>query len=111
MRTEVMMFNGLIWTNPDFAGLLPEFLNSNDPRPAREQFNENYQHGGGWRPITGRNQLHFSSNVGRSCLLIGGDWFKEVCRTKLRKEVIIVYESGMVAIVQENLDFEVARMD
>ena len=34
-------------------GPLPSFLDPADPRPAREQFDANYQHGGGWRPIKG----------------------------------------------------------
>lgn len=36
---------------PEMLGLIPSFLSESDPRPAREQFDENYQHGGGWRPL------------------------------------------------------------
>ena len=39
--------------NSEHLGLLPMMLDPSDPRPAREQFDENYQHGGGWRPFNG----------------------------------------------------------
>ena len=34
-------------------GMLPYFIDPNDPRPAREQLDANYQHGGGWVPSRG----------------------------------------------------------
>ena len=36
---------------PDDLGLLPSFLDDADPRPAREQLDANYRHGGdpNWR--------------------------------------------------------------
>ena len=41
------------WTNPEAAGLLPLFLSEHCDLPAKEQFNTNYQHGGGWHPFHG----------------------------------------------------------
>jgi hypothetical protein len=39
--------------NSEVLGALPSFVNPEDDRPAAEQFNENYAHGGGWKPIEG----------------------------------------------------------
>ena len=44
-------------TDPRYSvetlGLVPMFLTDADPRPAAEQFEENYAHGGGWSPFEG----------------------------------------------------------
>jgi hypothetical protein len=31
---------------PEMLGFIPEFLNEDDPRPAKEQLDSNYSHGG-----------------------------------------------------------------
>ncbi len=38
-------------------GLIPDFLTEFDPRPAAEQFNEWYAHGGGWSNFQGFTML------------------------------------------------------
>ena len=48
--TTVFLIDG---ATLDDVGLIPHFLDENDPRPAREQFDEHYQHGGGWQPFEG----------------------------------------------------------
>lgn len=89
----------------DHVGFLPQFLDERDPRPAREQFHANYQHGGGWHPMEG---YRFENSL----LLYPGDPpLVPLARMKLRGEMILVYECGIVNIVQPNGDFEVARMD
>ena len=41
----------MIWFNNMFVvGRIPEFFDETDPRPAREQADENYAHGGGCHP-------------------------------------------------------------
>ena len=37
----------------EMLGLIPYFLHPNDSRPAKEQFNERYAHGGGWQQLFG----------------------------------------------------------
>lgn len=39
--------------NARMLGLVPTFLDLDDPRPAKEQFNDRYAHGGGWQPFKG----------------------------------------------------------
>ena len=38
-------------TSPAMLGFLPMMLDDEDPRPAAEQLNETYAHGGGWMPF------------------------------------------------------------
>lgn len=93
----------------DMLGLIPEFLSEDDPRPAREQFNEAYAHGGGWRPfegfvMAGPDDLYW--------LLYPGDPpTRSLACCRLRDELIIVYQHAWVAIVQPDGTYEIARMD
>ena len=88
-------------------GFLPGFLDTDDPRPAREQFDENYKPAG-WMPFVGAglavtNDFH---------LVYPGDPPQApIAMTKLRDELILLYESEFVAILQKDGTFEVARMD
>jgi hypothetical protein len=41
-------------TEKEHLGSLPKMLNEHDPRPAREQLDAGYRHGGGWSPFKGR---------------------------------------------------------
>lgn len=93
--------------HPDELGLIPSFIDQGDPRPAREQFNEHYAHGGGWLPIKG-----FQQPMGGSTLEYPGDPpYRPIAAFTLRDQMIVVYRYGLVAIFDRNGDFEVARMD
>jgi hypothetical protein len=92
--------------HPDELGLLPDFIDQDDPRPAREQFDANYQHGGGWHPIKGFTHKGFVLHYP------GDPPFEPIAMWPLRDEMIVVYRVGMVAIFQtKDGSFEVARMD
>ncbi len=99
----------------DALGAIPSFLTLHDPRPAREQFNDAYAHGGGWRPFEGfalENFSHRSDNTGKAALLYPGDPpTPEIARCILREETIILFAHSWVAIVQRDGAFEVSRMD
>lgn len=90
-----------------YLGLIPTFLSEDDPRPAREQFAENYAFGGGWSPMP---NWKLDENT-RRLQYPGDPAMRPRGIAHLRSETIIVYESAWVAIVQANGDFEVARMD
>lgn len=57
----------MVWKflNPEMTveqlGYIPLFFAADDPRPAAEQLNERYAHGGGWRP---RPPGHWLANSG-----------------------------------------------
>ncbi len=89
----------------EVLGFLPAMLSADDPRPAREQLDEAYQHGGGWDPVPG-------FTIDGESLLFPGDPPQElVAETRLRDEIIRLYPYSFVAIIQPDGSFEVARMD
>ena len=87
-------------------GFLPGFLNDNDPRPAVEQLDANYRHGG-WHPMEG-----FTMNPRTFVLSYPGDPpFRPLAMIALRQERVFVYEHAFVAVVQPDGKFEAARLD
>jgi len=107
----------MIWfaTNANFSadmlGYIPNFLNEDDPRPAREQINSSYI--GGWRPQKG-----FTMNPTTKALQYGdpneedADTPMETLAVScLRNEILAFYRYGYFAIIQEDGSFEVARLD
>jgi len=91
---------------PDDLGLIPYFLLEADPRPAAEQFNERYAHGGGWRPQEG-----FTLLPSRALKYPGDSPMKPLAMIQFRKELIMIYPYGYVAIIQPDGSFEACRMD
>ena len=95
---------------PEMLGYVPDFLNENDPRPAREQFNAHQP--GGWHPLAG---FRFR-NDGKE-MVYGGATAPDnparvlIAETKLRDETIRFYNGAWVAIIQPDGSFEVACLD
>ena len=88
----------MIWTarhqqfEYEMLGFLPSFLNENDPRPAAQQFDANYQHGGGWQPMEGwtladDDMLKYPGDPPQSPL----------AETRLRDERILFYPHAFVS--------------
>jgi hypothetical protein len=91
---------------PENIGMIPDFLSFHDPRKAAEQFNERYAHGGGWHPQPGYEM------DGDGVLKYPGDpSFHPLAAIPFREEIIMIYDAGIVAIVQPDHSFEVCRMD
>jgi hypothetical protein len=88
----------------DQAGLIPSFLNWNDPRPAREQFASAYI--GGW----GKTMPEWTME-GWSICYPGDPKHDPLFRITLRDETIYIYDYAWVAIVQPDGSFEINRMD
>jgi hypothetical protein len=92
--------------NMEMLGLIPEFLDERDPRPAREQIDQNYRHGGGWQPFPGFTMLPDGD------LSYPGDPpTRLIAETHLRDETIRFYDCSWLAIVQPDGTFEVSRVD
>jgi hypothetical protein len=86
-------------------GFLPAFLSEDDPRPAAEQIDINYQHGGGWQSFKGFERID-------TCLQYPGDPpMMPVAMTQLRDERIFVYPYSWVMVLQPDDSFDVARID
>ena len=98
------------WTDNEAAGLLPMMLSVHDPRDAVTQLDANYGHGGGWCDQKGFT-LHRHSNGSYGLAYPGDPELKEVSRTYLRGETIVLFECSFVAVEQASGAFRVARMD
>jgi len=91
---------------PEMLGIIPCFLDEDDPRPAAEQFNDAYSHGGGWRSMPGFTMLPNGN------LSYPGDPPVELlAETRLRDEVVRFYDFAWVAIVQPDGSYDICRMD
>lgn len=99
-----VMAEGLV---PSDLGYLPGMLSDEDPRPAREQLDANYVHGGGgyWRTepasIDANDRLCYPGDPPQSPLAF----------TMLREETILLYPGDFVVILQEDGSFVFQRMD
>lgn len=96
----------------DHLGILPEFFVDSDPRPAKEQLNERYAHGGGYRPIKGFKL----SNEGMFIKYPGDERLKPLAKATLhpgteQEEELYFYESSFLLILQLDGDFTVVRVD
>jgi hypothetical protein len=95
----------------DFAedyGPLLSFIHVDDHRPMREQFDERYAHGGGWRPF-GKDKFRMLKNG--SLTYPGDPTFRPLAVLRHHEERAFIYKYGIVCIVQPDGTFEVSRMD
>ena len=91
----------------EHLGLIPMFLSQDNPLPAREQFNNNYAHGGGWKPMAGWT-------LNSDLTLQYGDAdppLSPLAKVNFKDELILVYPGAWVLIMQRDDSFEVSRMD
>ena len=92
--------------NEDHFGLIPMFLDEDNPAKAVEQLDANYQHGGGWFPMK-----NFTMSKDKVLQYPGDPPLQPLGYMQLRDERIYVYQYGIVAVVQPDGSFEAARMD
>lgn len=82
------------------------FLSEHDPRPAAEQIDDNYAHGGGWSPFKGFTVLEDGS------IQYPGDPAHPIlAETRLRDEIIRFYDSSWLMIMQPDGSYEISRID
>jgi hypothetical protein len=91
----------------EMLGVIPSFLVKTDPRPAVEQLDERYRHGG-WRPMDGFTVVDRHAGTIK---YPGDPVLAPLFETRLRDEVIRVYAHGWVAVFQPDGSFSVSRMD
>jgi hypothetical protein len=87
-------------------GIIPSFLDLDDPRPAREQFAAKYI--AGWNPFKG-----FTFDKDEGVIHYKGDPpLKVVSAMLFREECILLFPYAWVLIMQtEDNSWEIARMD
>lgn len=97
---------------PESAGLIPLFLDLNNPAPAQQQIHEGYAHGGGWQPFEG-----FATNISfenpTECFLIypGDPAMRAKAWCMFGEELVVVFTYDWVAIVQPDGSHTIARLD
>lgn len=102
----VIIFTG----SPSMWGLILSFLDEDDPRPAREQFNDRYI--AGWNKFEGFTMVDPKKRVIQYRGADGNDPpLAPLSDILFRKERLLIYDYGWVMIVQPNGSWEVARMD
>lgn len=97
----------LEWSNPFVVGYLPQIITSVDTRSAIEQIKANYV--GGWNPFEGFTLVK-NKNGSYQLEYPGDPPMKELSRTQLRDEVIVLFQYDWVAIIH-GTDYRVARID
>jgi hypothetical protein len=102
---------GVLWAGDlSAAGFIPTMLDIYDPRPAVEQLDARYAHGGGWRPFSGFTLVRVNEH--KIELKYPGDPpVKQLAVGQLRDELIHVMQYGWVCVVKDDGTHEIARMD
>jgi len=101
----------ITFTNMEVVGFIPSFLNEADPRPAKEQINEAYAHGGGWNSFNGFG-LGIDSRSELYTLEYEGDPpTHELSRATFRDETLVFFEHSWFAIIQKDGSYDIARLD
>jgi hypothetical protein len=85
-------------------GIIPDFLDENDPRSAGEQINEKYI--GGWYPLRGFTLLENGDLIYPDDPPLPLLW-----EAKFRNETIRIYQFSWVLIMQPDGSWEVSRLD
>jgi hypothetical protein len=95
----------MIGGTPEDWGIIPSFLDTEDPRTAREQFDAHYQ--GGWQPFDG---FSFDKDTGVLSYL-GDPPMRPLSAMIFREETIAIFPSAWVLVLQPDDSWEVCRMD
>jgi hypothetical protein len=101
------------WTNEEAAGMLPEILRPDDPRPVKEQLNDRYSHGGGFMASKG---FTFKKEGDKAILSYeieddDPEIYQEWSRSKVNDEELYLFDASFMAIVQPDGTYEVTRVD
>ena len=94
-------------------GYIPVFFSENDPRPASEQLDEAYAHGGGFKPFNGFNLVDFHTDAPLLCRIEypGDPAHPALAYAKLRDETLVYFQYDWLAIVQPDHSFQISRID
>lgn len=85
-----------------------------DSRSAREQIDDRYGHGGGFRSSPGTWQLILGAPGEALLTYVGDPPFRELSRSSLphSKELLVLFEHDFLVIFQgSDLSFDVCRVD
>jgi hypothetical protein len=93
---------------PDHLGFLPDILRRDDPRPVREQLEDRYAHGGGYRA-----KSFDKFKLGKNMVLKwpGDEPQKPLAATLINDELVVLYPHALLLVMQSDGKFEVTRVD
>jgi hypothetical protein len=96
--------------DPRVLGFLPEILLDEDVRPVKEQLNDRYAHGGGYRPFGDKK---FKLDRMTMVLRYPGDPpFVPAAFTQIGNETVIFYpQCSLLLILQKDGTWEITRVD
>jgi len=94
--------------SPDVLGYIPSFIEEEDERPVKEQFNERYAFGGGWQPSDG---WKINDNLVMTTKYPEDPPMNPIAMVMVGEETVLMYPHAMIAIIQKDGTYEVARMD
>jgi hypothetical protein len=99
----------MVGGHPEDWGIIPTFLDPDDPRPAKEQFDAHYM--GGWNPFPG-----FTWDKETETLTYGEGAnadppLKPISMLLFRNEVVVLFPGSWVMIIQLDDSWEISRMD
>lgn len=90
----------------DHVGDIPLWLSEGNLQSAAQQLDAAYGHGGGWSPFSG-----FTLGADNTLTYPGDPPLTPIAAMSVREELVLVYPHSLVAIIQPDRSFEVARMD
>lgn len=93
----------------DHLGLIPMMMSADDPRTLKEQIEENYAHGGGWRS-RGMEQFTFDP-ITALAKFPGDPPMRPMAQFVCRSEALYFYDYAIVAVVDVRGVAEFSRMD
>lgn len=92
----------------DVLGLLPEIITDKDSRPVREQIEDRYAHGGGWKPMEGFTFDPMSATLTYK----DGEQMLALAYAAVRNEVVVLYESAILLVFNRTDNtYDVIRID
>ncbi|HEY1888473.1 MAG TPA: hypothetical protein VGG86_20890 [Roseiarcus sp.] len=92
----------------EHLGFLPEILLRDDPRPVKDQLDDRYRHGGGYRA---KNFDKFKLGKGMVLRWPGDEPQKPLAATLINDELVVFYEHALLLVMQPDGSFEVTRVD
>ncbi len=93
----------------DHLGAIPLLISQDDPRPLKEQIDDNYAFGGGWR-CGGFGKFAFDQATA-TAKYPGDCPMKPLARFLCRDETLYFYDHAIVAVVDAQGTAEFSRMD
>lgn len=91
----------------EVVGFIPAFVSEENPDSVTKQINDRYSYGGGWNPLEGfvmdksDKSIQYPEDPKLMPLAVG----------VIKGCEVIVYDHGWVAVVNEDGNYEVSRID